>query len=199
MQLVGLVSANCLLFIDKTPRSLCRQTELYAAWFFLPTYKLQRKFHFCFPRKGISRFSSNFHNVESTFMFLWAIYIFPGWVHLFSCSRIGRPIVEIYKSLTDTWMWKLGLRPSNFYSGHIFSNFRYFFFAVHVPAGAKSLSYYRRCSESLPSLAGAVPKVLTPNSGLHGSHAHVIELQYWTFLISSLQWMLEPPCFPIQS
>ncbi len=43
----------------------------------------------------------------STFMCLWAIYIFPGWVpHIFSC----RPIVGIYKPLTQThecgnWNW----------------------------------------------------------------------------------------------
>ncbi len=37
----------------------------------------------------------------------------------FPCSRIGRLIVGIYKSLTDTCMWKLILRPRNSFSGNI--------------------------------------------------------------------------------
>ena len=36
-----------------------------------------------------------------------------------SCSRIGRSIVGICKSLTDTWMWKLRLWPRNSFSGNI--------------------------------------------------------------------------------
>jgi hypothetical protein len=54
----------------------------------------------------------------STFICLWATYIFPGSVHIFSCSRTGRLMVRKYKSLTDTWMWKLGLRPRNCFSGN---------------------------------------------------------------------------------
>ncbi len=36
-----------------------------------------------------------------------------------SSSRIGRSIMEIYKSLTDAWMRKLGLRPRYSFSGNI--------------------------------------------------------------------------------
>ncbi len=44
----------------------------------------------------------------STFMCLWAIYIFLGSVHIFPSSRIGRPILEIYKSLIDIWVYGTG-------------------------------------------------------------------------------------------
>ncbi len=46
-----------------------------------------------------------------TLIFLWEIYVFPGSVCLLRCSQICG--LGIYKSLTDTWMWKLGLRPRN--------------------------------------------------------------------------------------
>ncbi len=45
-------------------------------------------------------------------------------------NKIWGPILGIYKSLTDTWMWKLGIRPRSFISGNICSNFRYSVFAV---------------------------------------------------------------------
>ncbi len=49
----------------------------------------------------------------STFMCLWAIYIFPRSICLFCCRKICGPILGIYIMLTDTWMWKLGLWPRN--------------------------------------------------------------------------------------
>ncbi len=45
-----------------------------------------------------------------TLLYLWEIYIFPGSVCLFCCREICGSILGIYKSLTDIWMWKLGLR-----------------------------------------------------------------------------------------
>ncbi len=35
------------------------------------------------------------------------------------CSKIEGPIVGIYKSLTETWMWKFGTRPRSFISWNI--------------------------------------------------------------------------------
>jgi hypothetical protein len=42
-------------------------------------------------------------------MYLWAIY--HDW------STCG-PIMRIYQSLKDTWMWKLGTRPRSFFTGN---------------------------------------------------------------------------------
>jgi hypothetical protein len=44
-----------------------------------------------------------------------------------SCNRIGRSIVGIYKSLTDTCMWKLGRWPHNSFSGNICFEFSVLF------------------------------------------------------------------------
>ncbi len=55
----------------------------------------------------------------SAFICLCAIDVLSETVHIFSCSRIGRPTLGIHKSLTDTWMWKLGLKPHNYFSGNI--------------------------------------------------------------------------------
>ncbi len=54
----------------------------------------------------------------STFLWLWANYIFPRSVCLFTCRKKCGTILGIYKSLRDTWRWKLGLRPHNALSGN---------------------------------------------------------------------------------
>jgi hypothetical protein len=61
----------------------------------------------------------------STFLYLRAIYIFPGSVCLFCWSQIARSILGIYKSLTDTWMQELGSRLRSFISGIHKSDFWY--------------------------------------------------------------------------
>ncbi len=52
------------------------------------------------------------------FMYVWAIYKFPGSVCLFGCRKKGRQILGIYKSLTDTWTWKRGDRTLWFCFGN---------------------------------------------------------------------------------
>ncbi len=88
----------------------------------------------------------------STFICLWATYIDPRAIFIYiSSCRIGRPIVGIYKSLTDAWMWKLELRPRDIPILGIFvSTFRYFVFAMKhfsLPKEMTLRTYY--CGESL--------------------------------------------------
>ncbi len=71
---------------------------------------------YVFPEKKLCGFSPNFHiHVSVSDLY---VCVLQGSVHIFSCSRI-RPIVGMYKSLTDTWMWKLGLWPRNSFSRNI--------------------------------------------------------------------------------
>jgi hypothetical protein len=74
---------------------------------------LQRIFHLCIPRKGIARPQSQFPHSCVCERFIWSACLFCG-------RKICGPIVEIYESLTDTWMWKLGLRPLNFFGYYLF-------------------------------------------------------------------------------
>ncbi len=68
---------------------------------------MQRKSHLCIPRKVIARPQSQFlHSCVCE-----RDYIFPGSVHIFSCCRIGGPIMGLYKSLTDT----LSVKWTSFY------------------------------------------------------------------------------------
>jgi hypothetical protein len=75
----------------------------------------------------------------STFMCLRAIYMFPGSVHIFPPAEKADPSWIIYDSLTDTWVWELGLSPRHSFSGNLcfkFSNFWHFVFACTELDGA---------------------------------------------------------------
>ena len=69
-----------------------------------------------------------------------------------SSSRKGRTFVGIYNSLTDTWMWKLGLRFRYSFSGNI--NFKVSAFCLcSVASGSKFLvGIIVVCEGSFPTL-----------------------------------------------
>ncbi len=67
----------------------------------------------------------------STFMYLWAIYIFPGSVHLFCCIKISTDRSWEYMNrsqIHESTNWEWGCAVS--FLGILFSNFRYSVFAV---------------------------------------------------------------------
>ncbi len=76
------------------------------------SYQLHCNENLCISCLGIARPQSHIHVSVSD------LYISRIDPHI-SCSRIGRSIMGIYKSLTDTWMWKLGRWPPNSFCGNI--------------------------------------------------------------------------------
>jgi hypothetical protein len=60
-------------------------------------------------------------------------YIFPGSAHIFPPAEMAAPSWEyMYNSLTNTGMWKLGLRPRYSFSGNICFKFSAFFLCSAV-------------------------------------------------------------------
>jgi hypothetical protein len=82
--------------------------ELLCSYSYYTAKTKCRKFETNIPRKGISGLSSNFH----IHVAVSELYI-PTMGLPFLLEEICGPILGIYKSLTDTGMWKLGLRPRN--------------------------------------------------------------------------------------
>jgi hypothetical protein len=60
-----------------------------------------------FPEKKLRGLSPNFYIHIS----VSKLYIPTINLPIFGCKKIGGPILGIYKSLTDVWLWKLGTRP----------------------------------------------------------------------------------------
>ncbi len=83
---------------------------IFAVFYCSCTCTMQRKSHLCILRKWIARPQSQFPHSCVCEQFTVYMYSQTGSVCLFCCRKIYRPILWIYKSLTDTWMWKLGLR-----------------------------------------------------------------------------------------
>ncbi len=78
---------------------------------------LQRKSDFMYP--GIETARPQSQCLHSC---ICDLYIPTRSVHLFSSSRIGKSIVGIYISLTETWTKELGLRPRSSFLGIFVSN-----------------------------------------------------------------------------
>jgi hypothetical protein len=85
-----------------------KRSRVEPALYLCTANALYRKFETNIPRNETGRPLSPI----STFICLWAIYIhIPTIGSQMQCSKIGRPTMGIYKSLTGTWMQKLGTRP----------------------------------------------------------------------------------------
>jgi hypothetical protein len=78
---------------------------------FIVQYTMQTRSNLCIHRNKTTRPRSQFPNSCRCERF----YI----LYSHKRSKIGGPIVGIYKSLTDTWMYELGTRPRGFISGNI--------------------------------------------------------------------------------
>jgi len=93
-----------------TQTTKCKHMNEYSAdnqialvHIFIPSLHCKDIWIYVFPEKELRGLSQ-----ISTFMCVSDQYI-PRLAHIFSCSRLGRPIRGIYKSLTETWMYGLGL------------------------------------------------------------------------------------------
>ncbi len=106
------------------PTIVCKLFKINMPCFLVLQCTLQQKFLLCIPFLGIARPQSQFPLICVCERFIYS--------HI-SCSRIGRSMVGIYKSLTDTWMWELGLWPCYSFSGNICFQFSVLFLCSALP------------------------------------------------------------------
>ncbi len=116
-----------------------------------------RKFETNIPRKGISGSQSQFpHSCVCDRI----IYSHGG--SAFLLEEICGPILRIYKSLTDTWIWKQGLRPRYSQERNIWSELplqckkawsSLLMFLFHVWSGPKHFDDFAFDSKLISSLS----------------------------------------------
>jgi hypothetical protein len=85
---------------------------------------------YVFPKKELRGLSPNFYLHVS----VSDLYIPWVGLHIF-CSRIGRPIVWKYKSLTDTFMWNVEKAAQFLLWEYLVRTLLYYVFAVQGPWG----------------------------------------------------------------
>jgi hypothetical protein len=122
-----LYTNSCLLSCIHLSSLCLHNPHIFSCLLFLFTYTICCCLHcngnsvYIFLFLELRGLSPNFH-IHVSVSDLYISRIGP---HI-SSSRKGRPIVEIYSSLTDTRMWKLGLRPRHSFSRNICFKFSVF-------------------------------------------------------------------------
>ncbi len=107
----------------------CHYSSMYV---FMVCTALQQKSHFCIPFLGIARPRSQFpYHIHVSVRFIYSQDRSTTYCIFLQHNR--QSDLGIYKSLTDSWMWKLGPRHTIPFLGMFVSNFRYCVFAVRMP------------------------------------------------------------------
>ncbi len=130
------------------PWPICPNPAAYRLCFIT----LQRQFRLSIPFLGIARPQPQFPHSCVYERFIYYIYYIYYILYIY---KKGRPIVGIYNLLTDTWMWKLGLRPRYSVFGNIC-----FIFSAFCLCSAQQLPAETWDS---PVSIGRVPSVAAAN------------------------------------
>ncbi len=153
---------------------------------------LQRKSHLCIPFVGIVRPQPQFQHSCVCERFIYSPRIGP---HI-SSRRIGRPIVGIYKSLTDAWRLKLGLRPRYSFSGNICFEISVFYLCSVEPLVSHSFTSLRgkTSTRELTHPVDLKHSLSLVNISF-GDNVHVLLLAAPFFLLHALQSAPSPSSY----